>query len=131
MNSWGSNRAVALVDEHLQRDAAVDQERGGHARRDRRRVDRRAEVVELHLPLVAAEDGPRPRIADVERRGRGVGRRRAGEERRAAPRGAAPARRPRSTGTPGRRPAQRQACGTPTGTSPQSSASSRRVRRRA
>ena len=60
--------AEPLVDEHLQRDAAVGEQRRGHARRDGGGVDGRAElaVLELHLAGVEAEERARARIADVE-----------------------------------------------------------------
>ena len=63
----------SLVDEHLHGDAAVGEKRGRHARRDRRLVDRGAELqlVEVHLPVVEPEEIPIPRVTHVE-----LGRRR-------------------------------------------------------
>jgi hypothetical protein len=63
------HRSQARVDEHLHGDAAVGEERGGHAGGDRRRVDRGPDLepVQLHLALGQAEERPRPRIADVGR----------------------------------------------------------------
>ncbi len=75
-------RIEALVDEHLDRDAAVGEGRRRHAGRHRRRVDGGAllEPVDVHVVRPEQEEMAIPRIADVERRRLGVGRR-AHEER--------------------------------------------------
>ena len=63
------HRPEALVDEHLQRDPAVGEQRRRHARGDGGCVDRGAglEVVELHLAFGEPEERPAPWVANVRR----------------------------------------------------------------
>ena len=81
-------RVEPLVDEHLDRDAAVRENGGRHACGHGRRADSRAfpEHVEIHLPLAEQEEIAVARVAHVERLRRRVRRRT--EEERVAPVGA-------------------------------------------
>src|SRR5207247_2645141 len=67
-------RAESLVDEHLDGDAAVGQQRADHARRDRRLVGARAAVprgLDVELAFPELEEVAAARVADVEQNGWG------------------------------------------------------------
>ena len=65
-------RAEVGVDHHLHGDAAIDEERRPHARRNREHVLRL--LVHLHVGGVDMAERARARIAHVDRRGLAVGR---------------------------------------------------------
>ena len=83
-------RVETLVDEHLDRDAAVREERGRHARRHGRRAEYLGvlQPVDVHLAVGEEKEVAVPRVAYVERLRRRV--RRGSEEERVAAVGARP-----------------------------------------